>query len=125
MAGIPCVLARLLWCFLLGWIMYLWSLIDAARSTPPPQSATAPLSHTRLIVLTKMDHASLGLRVLLTRLSQDSNTVRTFLTESEGRHDVECVLVHGCSFGAERSKEGPAHTRRTFLIRHGVHVMGM
>ena len=29
------VLAGILWYFLLGWIIHLWSIIDAARYTPP------------------------------------------------------------------------------------------
>jgi hypothetical protein len=48
--------------------------------------------------------------VVLPRLSQDSNTLRTFVTESEGIPDVEFVLVNMGSCGAESSKEGPAQT---------------
>jgi hypothetical protein len=29
------VLAGVLWVFLLGWIVHLWSIIDAARFVPP------------------------------------------------------------------------------------------
>ena len=54
-------------------------------------------------------------QVLLTRLSQDSNTLRTFVTESEGMPDVEFVLVNMGSCGAESSKEGPAQTRRNCM----------
>ncbi|MCA9731609.1 MAG: hypothetical protein H6696_19020 [Deferribacteres bacterium] len=34
MAFIQFVLAGILWFFLLGWIIHLWSIIDAARWTP-------------------------------------------------------------------------------------------
>jgi TM2 domain-containing membrane protein YozV len=34
-ALIQFVLAAVLWIFLLGWIVHLWSIIDAARFTPP------------------------------------------------------------------------------------------
>jgi len=34
-AAIQFVLAMLLWYVLLGWIVHLWSIIDAARWTPP------------------------------------------------------------------------------------------
>ena len=35
MALIHFVLAAMLWVILLGWIIHLWSIIDAARFTPP------------------------------------------------------------------------------------------
>jgi TM2 domain-containing membrane protein YozV len=34
-ALIQFVLATVLWWFLLGWIVHLWSIIDAARFDPP------------------------------------------------------------------------------------------
>jgi len=34
-AGIMFVLACILWFFLLGWLVHLWSIIDAALWTPP------------------------------------------------------------------------------------------
>ncbi len=34
MAAIQFVLAGILWFFLLGWIIHLWSIIDAARWDP-------------------------------------------------------------------------------------------
>ena len=34
MAAIQFLLAGLLWFFLLGWIVHLWSIIDAARFAP-------------------------------------------------------------------------------------------
>ena len=34
-AAIQFVLAALLWCVLLGWLMHLWSIIDAARWKGP------------------------------------------------------------------------------------------
>ncbi|MFO7445816.1 MAG: hypothetical protein R6W90_05585 [Ignavibacteriaceae bacterium] len=34
MAAIHFVLAGILWIFLLGWIIHLWSIIDAARYKP-------------------------------------------------------------------------------------------
>ncbi len=34
-AAIQFVLASVLWYFLLGWIVHIWSIIDAARFTPP------------------------------------------------------------------------------------------
>jgi TM2 domain-containing membrane protein YozV len=34
-AAIQFVLASILWFFLLGWIVHLWSIIDAARYSPP------------------------------------------------------------------------------------------
>ena len=36
-AIIQFVLAATLWFFLLGWIIHLWSIIDAAKFTPPIQ----------------------------------------------------------------------------------------
>ena len=38
MALVHFVLAAILWFFFLGWLMHLWSIIDAARSTPPQQA---------------------------------------------------------------------------------------
>jgi TM2 domain-containing membrane protein YozV len=32
------VLAALLWIIFMGWIVHLWSIIEAARFTPPSQS---------------------------------------------------------------------------------------
>ena len=32
------VLAGILWFFFLGWLIHLWSIIDAARYTPPQQA---------------------------------------------------------------------------------------
>ena len=32
------VLASILWVFWLGWIIHLWSIVDAARYTPPGAS---------------------------------------------------------------------------------------
>ena len=40
MAIVHFVLAGILWFFLLWWIIHLWSIIDAARYTPPQQSVT-------------------------------------------------------------------------------------
>jgi len=40
MALLHFALAGILWFFFLGWIIHLWSIIDAARYTPPPQSAS-------------------------------------------------------------------------------------
>jgi TM2 domain-containing membrane protein YozV len=37
MALVHFVLAGILWYFLLGWIIHLWSIIDAARFSPHPQ----------------------------------------------------------------------------------------
>jgi len=37
MALVHFVLAGILWYFLLGWIIHLWSIIDAARFSPRPQ----------------------------------------------------------------------------------------
>ncbi len=37
-ALIQFVLAAVLWVILLGWIVHLWSIIDAARFTPNPPS---------------------------------------------------------------------------------------
>jgi len=37
MALVHLVLAGILWYFLLGWIIHLWSIIDAARFSPRPQ----------------------------------------------------------------------------------------
>ena len=34
MALVQFVLAGILWIFLLGWLIHLWSIIDAARWTP-------------------------------------------------------------------------------------------
>lgn len=34
-AAVQFVLASLLWIILLGWIIHLWSIIDAARWKPP------------------------------------------------------------------------------------------
>ena len=34
MAAIQFVMAGILWLFLLGWIIHLWSIIDAARWNP-------------------------------------------------------------------------------------------
>ena len=36
MAIVHFVLAGILWFFFLGWLIHLWSIIDAARYTPPP-----------------------------------------------------------------------------------------
>jgi TM2 domain-containing membrane protein YozV len=36
MAAIQFVLAAVLWIFLLGWIIHLWSILDAAWYRPPP-----------------------------------------------------------------------------------------
>jgi len=38
MALVHVVLAGILWFFFLGWLMHLWSIIDAARYTPPQQA---------------------------------------------------------------------------------------
>jgi TM2 domain-containing membrane protein YozV len=38
MAGIMFVLAAALWVILLGWIIHLWSILDAAIWKPRPQS---------------------------------------------------------------------------------------
>ena len=35
-AAVQFVLAALLWVVWLGWIVHIWSIIDAARFTPPP-----------------------------------------------------------------------------------------
>ena len=35
MAALHFVLAAVLWFILLGWIIHLWSILDAARFTPP------------------------------------------------------------------------------------------
>jgi TM2 domain-containing membrane protein YozV len=37
MALVHFVLAGILWYFLLGWIIHVWSIIDAARFSPHPQ----------------------------------------------------------------------------------------
>ena len=37
-AVIQFVLAAILWVIWLGWIIHLWSIIDAARYTPPSQN---------------------------------------------------------------------------------------
>ena len=37
MALVHFVLAGILWFFLLGWIIHLWSIIDAALFSPRPQ----------------------------------------------------------------------------------------
>jgi len=34
MAGVQFVLARVLWIFLLGWLVHLWSIVDAALWKP-------------------------------------------------------------------------------------------
>lgn len=34
MAAVMFVLAGVLWIFLLGWVIHLWSIVDAARWTP-------------------------------------------------------------------------------------------
>ncbi len=34
MAGLHFVFASILWIFLLGWLIHLWSIVDAARWTP-------------------------------------------------------------------------------------------
>jgi TM2 domain-containing membrane protein YozV len=39
-AAIQSVLAGILWWFLLGWIIHLWSIIDAALWKPPGSVAT-------------------------------------------------------------------------------------
>jgi TM2 domain-containing membrane protein YozV len=39
-AAIQFVLAGILWWFLLGWIIHLWSIIDAALWKPPGSVAT-------------------------------------------------------------------------------------
>jgi TM2 domain-containing membrane protein YozV len=36
MAILQFVLAAVLWVFLLGWIIHLWSILDAARFKPKP-----------------------------------------------------------------------------------------
>lgn len=41
----------------------------------------------------------------LVQLSQDSNILRTFITDGEGMHDVNFVVVNACSFGTESGKE--------------------
>ena len=38
MAIVYFVLAGILWFFFLGWLIHLWSTIDAARYTPPQQA---------------------------------------------------------------------------------------
>jgi TM2 domain-containing membrane protein YozV len=38
MAGIQFVLAALLWIVLLGWIIHLWSILDAALWRPPVET---------------------------------------------------------------------------------------
>ena len=38
MAIVHFVLAGILWFFVLGWLMHLWSIIDAAQYTPPQQA---------------------------------------------------------------------------------------
>lgn len=37
-AAVHFLLASLLWFALLGWIIHLWSVIDAARFTPKPRA---------------------------------------------------------------------------------------
>ena len=37
MAIIHFVLATILWFFLLGWIVHLWSILDAAKFKPPEE----------------------------------------------------------------------------------------
>ncbi len=37
MAVFQFVLAGILWIFLLGWIIHLWSILDAARYKPKPR----------------------------------------------------------------------------------------
>ena len=44
MAIVHFVLAGILWFFFLGWLMHLWSIIDAARYTPPQQATSPPRS---------------------------------------------------------------------------------
>ena len=34
MAAVQFILAGILWIFVLGWVIHLWSIIDAARWTP-------------------------------------------------------------------------------------------
>lgn len=36
-AAVQFVLAAILWVVWLGWIVHIWSIVDAARYTPPPQ----------------------------------------------------------------------------------------
>ena len=38
MAIVHFVLAGILWFFFLRWLIHLWSIIDAARYTPPQQA---------------------------------------------------------------------------------------
>jgi TM2 domain-containing membrane protein YozV len=33
-AAVHFILARILWVFLLGWLIHLWSIVDAARWSP-------------------------------------------------------------------------------------------
>jgi hypothetical protein len=42
---------------------------------------------------------------LLAHLSQDSNILRKFVMEDEGRHDVQCVLVKAWSCDAATRTE--------------------
>lgn len=35
-AAVQFVLAAILWVVWLGWIVHIWSIVDAARYTPPP-----------------------------------------------------------------------------------------
>jgi TM2 domain-containing membrane protein YozV len=39
-AAVQFVLATVLWYILLGWIVHIWSIIDAARWSPPSQPRT-------------------------------------------------------------------------------------
>jgi TM2 domain-containing membrane protein YozV len=41
-AAVQFVLATVLWFILLGWIVHIWSIIDAARWTPPGASGQIP-----------------------------------------------------------------------------------
>ena len=36
-AAVQFVLAALLWYVLLGWVVHIWSIVDAARFNPPTQ----------------------------------------------------------------------------------------
>jgi len=38
-AAVQFVLAAVLWVVWLGWIVHIWSIVDAARFTPPPAPA--------------------------------------------------------------------------------------
>ena len=39
-AGVQFVLAAILWVVWLGWIVHIWSIVDAARFAPPGQPTT-------------------------------------------------------------------------------------